>query len=140
MPAVSNPPALVEAVRRWAAGQSDLRGVALVGSHARGTATPESDIDLVLVVDDVRSRLRSPDWVSDFAEVGAVTREDWGLIRSLRVRYRDGPEVEFGLTSLAWVTPPLDPGTTSVIRDGFQILFDADGLLATAERAAEQAD
>lgn len=117
-----------------------MRGLAVVGSHARGTATPESDIDLVLVIDDVRSRLRSPGWVSEFAEVDAVTREDWGLIQSLRVRYRDGPEVEFGLTTLAWVTPPLDTGTTKVIRDGFQILFDPDGLLATAERSADRTD
>src|SRR4030065_91803 len=36
-------------VRSWAASEPEIEAVALVGSYARGEATPESDIDLVLL-------------------------------------------------------------------------------------------
>ena len=40
---------LILSVQAWAAARPDVLGVALVGSHARGAATPESDVDLVIV-------------------------------------------------------------------------------------------
>jgi predicted nucleotidyltransferase len=36
-------------VRGWAARQAGVSGVALVGSHARGAARADSDVDLVLL-------------------------------------------------------------------------------------------
>lgn len=53
-------------------------------------------------------------------------------MQSRRVHYREGPEVEFGLTSPAWAHLPLDAGTVRVVRDGFRVLHDPDGLLAAA--------
>lgn len=125
---------LLEDVRQWAGGQRDVRAVGLVGSHARGTATDKSDVDLVIVVDDVVRRLHARSWVADFGDIAHVQHEDWGLVQSLRVYYRDGPEVEFGLAPVAWPTPPLDDGTAAVIRDGLCPLFDPDGLLAAASQ------
>ena len=57
------------------------------------------------------------------------SNEDWGLVQSRRVHYADGPEVEFGLTTTKWAALPLDPGTRQVVADGFEILYDPDGLL-----------
>jgi Nucleotidyltransferase domain len=37
---------IVEVIIGWAKVHQDIRGVALVGSHARGTAGLDSDIDL----------------------------------------------------------------------------------------------
>jgi predicted nucleotidyltransferase len=37
----------------WALTQGDIQGVALVGSYARGTATETSDVDLVLLADQI---------------------------------------------------------------------------------------
>lgn len=53
-------------IARWADAQGDVRAVGLVGSYARGTASPDSDIDLIVVVDDVASRLASREWLDDF--------------------------------------------------------------------------
>jgi len=37
---------VANAVADWARGQTDIRGLAIIGSHARGEARPDSDIDL----------------------------------------------------------------------------------------------
>jgi predicted nucleotidyltransferase len=43
---------LIEAVAAWARRRDDVLGLALVGSHARGEARIDSDIDLALLVAD----------------------------------------------------------------------------------------
>jgi len=40
---------LSEVVTDWAASRRDIVGPALVGSRARGTANPDSEIDLILL-------------------------------------------------------------------------------------------
>lgn len=90
----------------------------------------DSDIDLIVVVDDVGARLTSSEWLDDFGEVVDVEHEDWDLVQSLRVHYRDGPEVEFGLAPMDWARPPVDAGTAAVVRDGLRALFDPERLLA----------
>lgn len=127
---------LLTSVAEWAASQSDVRAVALVGSHARGTAGSDSDVDLVVVVDDLVRRLHDQTWVAHFGDAASVTHEDWGLVQSLRVTYADGREVEFGLTTAGWAEPPLEAGTVRVIRDGLRVVFDPDGLLGGAIDAA----
>jgi uncharacterized protein len=41
--------ALIDAIAAWVGGPSDLRGLALVGSWARGAARPDSDLDLLIL-------------------------------------------------------------------------------------------
>lgn len=120
---------LLEQVACWAADHDDVLAVGLAGSWARGTATPESDVDLVLVVVNVHELLVDDRWLWQFGEVAGVSNENWGLVQSRRVQYVDGPEVEFGLTTTEWAAVPLDPGTRRVVADGFVILHDPDGLL-----------
>lgn len=141
-------PDLLSEVRRWAGTEAGVRALALVGSYARGNATEDSDVDLVVLVDQpdrwLTSHqwlwLTSHQWLGRFGSVERVTHEDWGLVQSLRVRYRHGLEVEFGLTTLAWTGPPLDAGTARVIRDGMKVLSDPEGLLAHASRLAALGD
>jgi hypothetical protein len=45
-------------------------------------------------------------------------------VQSLRVFYRNGLEVEFGLTDPAWAALPLDEGTRQVIAGGMRVLFE----------------
>ncbi|MEX2557641.1 MAG: nucleotidyltransferase domain-containing protein [Actinomycetota bacterium] len=72
-----------------ASDREDVHAVGLAGSWARGTATPDSDVDLVVIVEHV-------------------------------------PRL---LTTSQWVALPLDPGTRQVVADGFEVLYDPDGLL-----------
>ena len=41
--------AIVTVIAEWAQAQENVRGLALVGSHARNAARPDSDIDLLVL-------------------------------------------------------------------------------------------
>lgn len=120
---------MIDGVRQWAEGRDDIRAVVLVGSHARGDAKAGSDIDLVLVCSNPAAYVRRTGWVSCLAEVAHASKEEWGNLRSLRVHYRNGAEVEFGITGLDWATVPPDPGTAAVLKNGSLVLLDRDLLL-----------
>lgn len=122
--------ALIEIVQKWAERRDDIRALALVGSHARGDARSDSDIDLVLLCSDPARYVRQMDWVSTFEEVVRSSLEDWGKVQSVRALYRSGTEVEFGITGLDWAAIPPDRGTSDVLRNGSSILLDRDALLS----------
>lgn len=119
----------------WAASCPDVVAAALVGSHARGDAMPNSDVDLVILCEAPDAMLEG-DWPRKFGEVESRSIEDYGVLRSLRVYYRGGIEVEFGLARPSWAKVPLDPGTKVVLDDGARILHDPSHLLHEARRAA----
>jgi uncharacterized protein len=103
----------LDRVRDWAAHEPTIAAVALVGSHARGEARPDSDIDVVLLCEQPHAFLAHTSWIHPFGEVRTCHTADWGMVTSLRVHYRESLEVEFGLTSLAWAAFPVDPGTST---------------------------
>lgn len=116
-------------VRDWAGSKNDIRGILLVGSYARGTQRPDSDVDLVILAQSPDLYLKDPSFVRRFGAVERTTVEDWGRVKSLRVFYRDGLEVEFGLARPDWAKKPLDAGTEKVLADGARVILDRDGLL-----------
>ena len=120
----------LEAVVQWAAGQADIQAAALVGSYARDAAREDSDIDLVLLMDDPARYLHDTAWVGRFGAMERQQVEDYGKVTSLRLWYRNGPEVEFGLTTPDWAAPPLDEGTRRVITDGMVVLQEKLPLLS----------
>ncbi len=125
-------------VQQWAAGHDDIAAVILVGSFARGAARADSDIDLVLICDDLQKYLDDDRWLKSFGVVSRVENEDWGLVQSRRVFYDDIGEVEFGLTTAPWAeTNPVDAGTRRVITDGALILSDPTGMMAALMKAIE---
>lgn len=128
--------AMIDAVREWAQQRNDIRALALVGSHARGDAGPDSDVDLVLLCADPVRYLDDTEWVTVFGEVTRSAQEDWGRVRSVRVCYRGGPEAEFGVTGLDWAALPPDPGTREVLAGGHVILLDPDARLERVARAS----
>lgn len=121
---------------RWASGRNDIVAVGLVGSWARGTATPQSDVDLVILSPNSDSYLRDPSWAGAFGTVARLRTEPYGASTSLRVHYEDGLEVEYGLTDEAWAAVPLDEGTREVIRGGMKVLFERKPLLSRHELAS----
>lgn len=120
---------LLRDVCAWAQSEPALEAVALVGSQARGDATPHSDVDLVVLTARVAELLEDRAWVARFGQVKRVEREQWGRVTSLRVWYANGQEVEFGLTTPDWATSP-DAGTYRVVSDGIEVLWDPGGILA----------
>jgi predicted nucleotidyltransferase len=122
------------AVSEWAAGNALVYAVALVGSHGRGEATPDSDIDLV-IVGDAPALLGDAGWVQHFGVVRQLAVEDYGVVTSLRVHYAAGAgvaaglEVEYGIAGKSWAQLPLDPGTAAVMHSGFKGVYDPVGLL-----------
>jgi predicted nucleotidyltransferase len=120
---------LLDAVGAWAAGRSDVSAVVLVGSRARGQAKPDSDVDLVVLTSAPEPYLEDHSWIELFGEVDRSELEDWGRVQSVRVFYRDGLEVEFGIATPDWAEEPLDEGTRRVLDAGFVVVFDRGGNL-----------
>ena len=94
--------AFLQSVVEWAKTEPDLMALALVGSHARGEASPQSDVDLILLLRNPKEYLKDRNWISEFGEPGHIVQEDWGKVTSLRVLYADGLEIEYGLSNLDW--------------------------------------
>lgn len=126
---LENATQLLDTAVEWAKSESDIDGLALVGSHARGNPRPDSDVDLVVIVENRDKFLKDLDWLNKFGPTKGHRLEDWGLIQSLRVFFENGLEVEFGFGDRKWVAIPTDSGTRNVISQGFRILFDPHGLL-----------
>ncbi len=112
---------------QWVESQRLVEGTILVGSHGRGKARQDSDIDLVLLCTEYESYLQDLGWASDFGKPASVRLEDYGKLTSVRMFYEEGPEVEFGFTHLNCLARPLDLGTVGVLRNGFQIVYDRSG-------------
>jgi hypothetical protein len=128
---------ILHLVLAWATARPKVRAVALVGSHARGTARTDSDIDLVVLATDAKRLQADTRWVTEI---------DWGAIGTRPQRWRDEEygaawsrriwlephygQVELTFAPLSWATTdPIDEGTRRVISEGCRILHDPDALL-----------
>lgn len=131
---------LIKKITAWASINSNIASILLVGSHARGEARPDSDVDLVLICKRQEELLVDISWINQFGIVDEYFVEQWGKVQSARVFYQSDSgsvnseprlEVEFGITGLEWVELPLDAGTANVVAGGFKILLDKTGTLQT---------
>jgi hypothetical protein len=128
---------ILRVVLAWATAQPKIRAVALVGSHARETARPDSDIDLMLLTTDPDGFRADIAWVEQIDWYTIDTHpqkwqdEDYGVAWSRRVWLgADCGQVELTFASLFWAnTNPRDAGTRRVISGGCRILYDPDALL-----------
>ena len=118
---------LLRELAAWADTRPEIRSIALVGSHANGTARPESDVDLVILSERPHEILNDLTWIKQFGTVVRKEIEHWGRLDSVRVWYDDCLEVEFGVTTVEWASIP-DEGTLAVLNKGFRVLHDRDAL------------
>lgn len=119
-------------VKDWATNEKNILGVALVGSHARNAAKEYSDIDLMIIVNDPQLYLQDISWISQFGKVkeDGIKDEDWGLVKTKRVFYKNEIEAEFNFVTEEWSrVNPVDTGTKKVMTDGNIVLVDKKGLL-----------
>ncbi|MFF3500848.1 nucleotidyltransferase domain-containing protein [Streptomyces sp. NPDC003247] len=127
---------MVERITAWALGRSDVVGVLLVGSWARGAARQDSDVDLVVLTTRAAGYADDDAWLRELA-LGEVVRVGaWGPVTEWRQVTASGLEVEVNIGAPDWArTDPVDAGTRRVVRDGARVLLDPAGLLARLLRA-----
>ncbi len=124
---------LIAKVRSWSQRDDRVIAAGLCGSHARGEARPDSDIDFCILTANPGSLLEDRSWIFDFGADARVAGpvEDYNLVQSIRVFYGE-TEAEFGIADEAWADPPVDPETIGVINDGLRILHDPERRLERA--------
>jgi uncharacterized protein len=138
---------ILQVVVAWATAQPKIRAIALVGSHARGIARPDSDIDFMLLAMDPESFRADTTWVAEIDWHAVGTRlqkwqdEEYGAAWSRRIWLTDRcVQVELTFASLSWADrEPPDEGTRRVISNGCRILYDPDELLCRLCEAIRRA-
>lgn len=129
---------IVHQVTRWAAQRDDIHGLLLVGSCARNAARPDSDIDIVLLTDDL-ARYSGLTCADQLAVGAAIRTRSWGAIIERRFVTATGLEVEINIARPDWASvTPIDPGTRRVVTDGVRILYDPTQALANLLHACQQ--
>jgi predicted nucleotidyltransferase len=126
------------AFEQWARERVDIEGAGLVGSHARDAGTADSDVDLLILTTDPEPYFLNETWATAFGEIERSQVEDYGMVKSLRIHYVNGLEVEFGFSTREWASAPIDEGTLRVVSDGMRILYDPDGLLASVQLSSHE--
>ena len=114
-------------IKKWAKKEELIESIIVVGSYTRGTYKVTSDIDLIIITSDKEKMLKNQTFINLFGEIKKSQIEYYGACTSIRVWYKDGKEVEFGIVSTSWIEKPLDKGTIKVLSDGFKVVIDKKG-------------
>ncbi len=117
--------------------KQDVQGIFIVGSYARGNQKFDSDIDACISCIDPKKYLNDQSWISYFGEANEVRSEKWGPVQTVRAFFKNGPEIEFNFSTLAWADIPVDPGTRQVVSNGIEILYDPTGKLLKLKNAVD---
>lgn len=120
----------IDTLINFSANTSYIESVIIVGSYARGTNKESSDIDVVIITSDKSGMITNQDFVQGFGEVYKKQTEYYGACTSIRVWYKNGQEVEFGIVEPSWIEKPLDAGTYKVLRDGYRVISDKKNYFA----------
>jgi hypothetical protein len=128
----------IQIVGYWANVDDSVLALALVGSYARKQARPDSDIDFLIICEDVALLEKDILWADKFGVIKSYTKEHWGIVTSIRVFYTDGQEIEFSLAPKSWADIPVDAGTRRVVKDAMIILKDTDNILGKLKSAVSE--
>ncbi len=127
---------LLLAIEAWASERSDVLGLAVVGSWARGTARPDSDLDIMLLVKWPAVYRADLDWLSaiDWQQAGftldGFKDADYGQAWSRHVQLEPLADVELTFAEQTWASlDPIDEGAASVVAKGCRVVFDKTGAL-----------
>ena len=111
-------------IKEFAINDSCIQSVIIVGSYARGTNKATSDLDLCIITMNKSKMIENSNFVKAFGEFEKKQIEYYGACTSIRVWYKDGLEVEFGIVEPSWIDIPLDNGTYKVLCDGYKVIID----------------
>jgi hypothetical protein len=128
---------IAAAVADWASNLPGISALAIIGSWARGGASPSSDLDLLMIAEQPHLLQGNRDWPAAIDWRGAgFALKDWedvsyGAVWSRHVELSPNARVELSFASPSWAaTDPIDSGTLEVVRGGCQILLDKGGILS----------
>lgn len=111
-------------LKEYAWNTPHIESVIIVGSYARGTNKEDSDLDIVIITSSKPEMIENQNFVREFGEICKKQTEYYGACTSIRVWYKDGKEVEFGIVKPSWISKPLDAGTYQVLCDGYKVILD----------------
>ena len=111
-------------LKEYAWNTPHIESIIMVGSYARGTNTESSDLDIVIITSNKPGMMATRDFTQKFGTVYKQQTEYYGACTSIRVWYKDGKEVEFGIVEPSWISMPLDTGTFQVLSDGYKVIVD----------------
>lgn len=83
---------LLENFKKWSEQQTHIKGVAVVGSFARGDFHSNSDVDLTIISTNKDLTLEIIKNEFNFGNIEISTLEEWGILTSLRIFYGNGLE------------------------------------------------
>jgi predicted nucleotidyltransferase len=118
----------LENFKEWSEQQTHIKGVAVVGSFARGDFHSNSDVDLTIISTNKDLTLEIIKNEFNFGNIESSTLEEWGILTSLRIFYDNGLEVEYGVVTDQWVKEPLDEGTKNVVKNGFKVVTEKEDI------------
>ncbi|BAY80843.1 hypothetical protein NIES267_03080 [Calothrix parasitica NIES-267] len=146
---------ILEQVKNWAEKRSEILALALVGSYARGEATLESDIDLMVIASDTDVFRQNYDWMHQINwesinyKIQKWNDADYGVVWSRHIYLCNSKsnsksssknnlfndltnklkvEISFGLPIWASIQP-IDSGTFGVVSRGCKIIYDPQDIL-----------
>jgi predicted nucleotidyltransferase len=118
----------LENFKEWSEQQTHIKGVAVVGSFARGDFHSNSDVDLTIISTNKDLTLEIIKNEFNFGNIESSTLEEWGILTSLRIFYDNDLEVEYGVVTDQWVKEPLDEGTKNVVKNGFKDVTEKEDI------------
>lgn len=117
---------IIQELKDFSAKNRHIKSTLIVGSYARGTNREDSDLDVVIITSKKDEMVENQQFVECFGEVKKKQIEYYGACTSIRVWYKDGQEVEFGIVTPTWMDKPLDEGTRKVLSDGYLVIEDKE--------------
>lgn len=114
----------------------EIAAIALFGSHANGTARPDSDIDVLILTPNIQIHFEDDHYASCFGSFRYARREKWGSFETLRSFYREEHgQIEFNFALPDWANLPANDEARRIIKDGMKILYDPQGILEKLQNA-----
>jgi putative acetyltransferase len=124
----------------WVQKESSIQAAAIVGSYARQTQNPDSDVDIALLVQTPSQYLTNLAWLTEqFPSATNVSQETWGPVGAVRF-WLDDLEVELNFSPMHWAQIPVDPGTANVVAGGMTLVKDNNHILQALVDAVAEGD
>jgi len=123
----------IKKTKEWAINEPFVEAIILVGSYARGTQKVDSDIDLVILTSNKQYYIDNTQILSAFGLIDRSNIEFYGECTSIRIWYKNGLEVEFGMVPLTWINE-IFAQNPKLIRLGLSTWSGNERMMQLAEK------